>query len=281
MAKRGLGKGLQALIPETDAQKENSIEIKIRDVHPNQYQPRKDFDQDKLNELAQSIKEHGILQPILVTPFGKGYQIVAGERRWRAANIVGLKEIPAVIKEFTDQELMEIALIENLQREDLNIIEEANAYKQLMDEFSLTQEAIGKRLGKSRPYIANTLRLLTLSQDLQGYIKENLLSAGHGRALLAVESERVRDQLAKKTIDEKLSVRELEGFVQDLKKDTKKSKKKQTKTKSPFILELEENMQRVLGTKVNIVNKSKKGKIEIEYYSNEDLERILELISSK
>lgn len=282
LAKRGLGKGLQALIPEMEEHRQDSIEIKIRDIHPNQYQPRRDFDLEKLQELADSIKEHGVIQPIVVTPFNKGYQIVAGERRWRAASMIGLKEIPAVIKEYTQQQLMEIALIENLQREDLNAIEEASAYKQLIEEFSLTQEELGKRLGKSRPYIANTLRLLTLSTDLQDLIRNNQLSPGHGRALLSIEDPKVRDQIAKKVMEEKLSVRDLERLVQNLKKKKKVKRTDNTRTKSPFIIELEENLQRILGTKVNIHrNRNKKGKIEIEYYSDEDLERILDLISTR
>ncbi|RBP36684.1 ParB/RepB/Spo0J family partition protein [Garciella nitratireducens] len=285
VAKRGLGKGLSALIPETAEreEKENSIEIDIMQIQPNQYQPRKDFDQEKLQELACSIEEHGIIQPIVVTPMEKGYQIIVGERRWRAAHMCGLKTIPAIIKEFSEQEIMEIALIENLQREDLNIIEQAKAYKQLIDEFSLTQDDLAMRLGKSRSVIANTLRLLTLSNEIQELIKEDKLSPGHGRALLSIKDKDVRNILAKKVIEEKLSVRDLEKLTKNLKNKNQKKRKEQQKQKiikSPIILELEENLQKILGTKVNIINKNKKGKIEIEYYSNEDLERILEIITS-
>lgn len=285
-AKRGLGKGLSALIPETEEKEEkenNSIEISIKEIHPNQYQPRKEFDQEKLKELAASIQEHGIIQPIVVTSTKKGYQIIIGERRWRAAHICGLKTIPAIVKEFSEQEIMEIALIENLQREDLNAIEEANAYRQLIDEFSLTQDDLAIRLGKSRSLIANTLRLLTLSKNIQQFIKDNKLSPGHGRALLSMENNETRNLLAKKVIEEKLSVRELEKLTKDLKNKNQgknKRKQKQKSIKSPIILELEENLQKTLGTKVNITNKSKRGKIEIEYYSNEDLERILEIITT-
>nr|WP_283205636.1 ParB/RepB/Spo0J family partition protein [Garciella nitratireducens] len=280
-----MGKGLSALIPETAEreEKENSIEIDIMQIQPNQYQPRKDFDQEKLQELACSIEEHGIIQPIVVTPMEKGYQIIVGERRWRAAHMCGLKTIPAIIKEFSEQEIMEIALIENLQREDLNIIEQAKAYKQLIDEFSLTQDDLAMRLGKSRSVIANTLRLLTLSNEIQELIKEDKLSPGHGRALLSIKDKDVRNILAKKVIEEKLSVRDLEKLTKNLKNKNQKKRKEQQKQKiikSPIILELEENLQKILGTKVNIINKNKKGKIEIEYYSNEDLERILEIITS-
>lgn len=282
--KRGLGKGLSALIPETieEEEKNDSIELQIKDIHPNQYQPRKEFNQEKLQELAESIEEHGVIQPIVVSPLNEEYQIIVGERRWRAATICGLNTIPAVIKDFTQQEIMEIALIENLQREDLNSIEEANAYRQLMDEFSLTQDEVAQRLGKSRSFIANTLRLLSLPKDIQNLIKENKLSAGHGRALLSVKNRSVRENLVKKILEEKLSVRELEKMVKDSKDNDKKSSQKQKKAvvKSPILIELEESLQKSLGTKVNINNKNKRGKIEIEYYSNEDLERILEIITS-
>lgn len=283
MPKRGLGKGLQALIPEmeTDQEQEKSLDIKIKDIHPNRHQPRKEFDQEKLSELAMSIEEHGLIQPIIVSPTEKGYQIVAGERRWRAASMIGLEKIPAIVNEYTDQELMEIALIENLQREDLNIIEEGNAYKQLIDQFQLTQEQIARRLGKSRTLITNTLRLLTLSEELQTMIRENQLSAGHGRTLLAESDINKRKTLAARVIEDSLSVRDLEKIVQESKADKKKvskSNKKPTR-KSNIYIELEEKMQRVLGTKVNINHKNKKGKIEIEYYSEEDLDRIYEVIT--
>lgn len=285
MPKRGLGKGLQALIPEVEEKEEqgNSLDIQLKDIHPNKYQPRKEFNQEKLSELAMSIEEHGLIQPIIVSSTKKGYQIVAGERRWRAANMIGLESIPAIVKEYTEQELMEIALIENLQREDLNIIEEANAYRQLIDQFQLTQEQIAKRLGKSRALITNTLRLLTLSEELQAMISENQISAGHGRTLLAENNIEKRKALAKKVIEDQLSVRDLEKIVRDSKAEKKiipKSNKKIT-TKSNIYRELEDNLQRVLGTKVNINDKNKKGKIEIEYYSEEDLDRIYEVITEK
>lgn len=279
MAKRGLGRGLQALIPEMEEEKTVDLEIKIRDIYPNKQQPRRKFSREKLEELASSIKEHGVIQPILVSPSDSGYQIVAGERRWRAASLAGLESIPAIVKEFSEQEIMEIALIENLQREDLNIVEEAKAYKLLMDQFHLTQEEISNKLGKSRTAITNTLRLLNLSKELQSYLIDNQLSPGHGRALLTVENKNTRVTLAKKAIEEKMSVRELEKVVKNIKKDTQPLKA--AKNKSPLIIELEDNLQKTLGTKVLISHGRKKGKIEIEYYSNDDLERIMEIITSK
>ncbi|MCR1899255.1 ParB/RepB/Spo0J family partition protein [Irregularibacter muris] len=278
MAKRGLGRGLQALIPEMEEEKTVDLEIKIRDIYPNKQQPRRKFSREKLEELASSIKEHGVIQPILVSPSDSGYQIVAGERRWRAASLAGLESIPAIVKEFSEQEIMEIALIENLQREDLNIVEEAKAYKLLMDQFHLTQEEISNKLGKSRTAITNTLRLLNLSKELQSYLIDNQLSPGHGRALLTVENKNTRVTLAKKAIEEKMSVRELEKVVKNIKKDTQPLKA--AKNKSPLIIELEDNLQKTLGTKVLISHGRKKGKIEIEYYSNDDLERIMEIITS-
>lgn len=282
MAKRGLGKGLQALIPEIEEEKGDSLDIQIKDIHPNPYQPRKEFDQDKLSELAISIEEYGLVQPIVVTPGKKGYQIVAGERRWRAASMLGMDRIPAVIKDYTDQELMEIALIENLQREDLNPIEEANAYKELMDKFNLTQEQMAKRLGKSRTLIANTLRLLTLSDDLQVLIQNNQISAGHGRTLLAEGNTIKRKLLANRVVGEKLSVRELENIIKSSKVEKKTNKKirKTSATRLNIYNELEDNLQRALGTKVNILDRNKKGKIQIEYYSEEDLDRIYEIITN-
>ena len=282
MAKRGLGKGLQALIPETEEEKGDSLDIQVKDIHPNPYQPRKEFDQNKLSELAVSIEEYGLVQPIVVTPGKKGYQIVAGERRWRAASMLGLDRIPAVIKDYTDQELMEIALIENLQREDLNPIEEANAYKELMEKFNLTQEQMAKRLGKSRTLIANTLRLLTLSDDLQVLIQNNQISAGHGRTLLAEGNTIKRKLLANRVVGEKLSVRELENIIKSSKveKKTNKRIRKTSTTRLNIYNELEDNLQRALGTKVNILDRNKKGKILIEYYSEEDLDRIYEIITN-
>lgn len=275
--KRGLGKGLQALIPEVEEEKKDAIEINIKEIFPNKYQPRKEFDQDKLEELATSIKQHGVIQPIIISPKNRGYQIVAGERRWRAASMIDLEKIPAIIKEFSERQIMEIALIENLQREDLNIMEEARAFKDLIDQFNLTQEEIGERLGKSRTAITNTLRLLNLSKGLQKYISNNQLSAGHGRTLLSVKDENKREILAQKVISEGLSVRELESLVKKPKEEKKQELKKSNK-KSPLIVDLEDELQKTLGTKVTISHKKNKGKIEIEYYSNEDLDRLLEFL---
>ncbi|MDI6601578.1 MAG: ParB/RepB/Spo0J family partition protein [Thermoanaerobacteraceae bacterium] len=273
--KKGLGKGLQALIPETDSTSAN--EISLDEIITNESQPRKDFDEEALNSLTDSIKQYGVLQPILVTPIDGGYKIIAGERRYRAAKAAGLDKIPAVVRTITEEESMELALIENLQREDLNPIEEAIAYKTLMEEYSLTQEEIAKIIGKSRPAIANSLRLLNLDPRVRGLVENGKLSAGHAKALLGLESLGKQYELALKVISEDMSVRETEKMVSRLTENTKVKKIKDVK-KDPFIKDIENRLERALGTKV-LINKSKKGgKIYIEYYSDEELERIIEMI---
>lgn len=275
--KRGLGKGLGALIPESEEPDKNSIiEIKITDIEANEMQPRKSFDDETLADLSESIKEHGVVQPIIVRKLGNSYQIIAGERRWRAARMAGKRTIPAIVKECSNLEVMELALIENLQREDLNSIEEAQAYKSLIEEYNMTQEEISKKIGKSRPAIANSLRLLQLPQEIKNMIEEGKVTQGHARALLAIGSEKKQLEMAEKIINQQLNVRQIEKLV----KETKHKKKKEI----PFnnfqieINQLEERLKAVLGTKVTIQHKNNKGKIEIEYYSNEDLDRILELL---
>ena len=273
MAKKGLGKGLSALIPESDEQNDKGIiELKITEVEPNENQPRRNFNQEALNSLAESIKEHGVVQPIIVRKSDEGYQIVAGERRWRAARLAGVKNIPAVIKDYSDGQILEIALIENLQREDLNPIEEANAYKALMDEHNLSQDDIAKRLGKSRPAIGNSLRLLNLHDEVKDFLVEGKITAGHARALLAIEDHKRQIDMAKRIIEEGLNVRQVEKI------SSKKSVKNVPKEKSAEIIELEEKLRNFFGTKVNLVHSKKRGKIEIEYYSIDDLERILNLL---
>ncbi len=276
MSKKGLGKGLGALIRENDEVADNSImEIKITDIDTNESQPRKFFDSEALESLASSIKEHGVVQPIIVKKLEHGYQIVAGERRWRAARIAELKTIPAIVKDFSNVEVMEIALIENLQREDLNPIEEAIAYKSLLDEYNMTQEVISKRIGKSRPAIANSLRLLNLSENIRKKVIESKISAGHARALLAIEDEKKREEIANKIVENQLNVRDIESLAKE-----KKAVKKKEVSKDLELIEIEEKLKGFFGTKVNIVNKKSRGKIEIEYYNNEDLERILELLEN-
>lgn len=280
--KSALGKGLGALIPDMDNEivsdkNQGILEIDINKVTPNKFQPRKNFDEEKLQELSQSIKENGIIQPIIVNKSGKFYNIIAGERRWRAARIAGLKTVPVIEKDLTEKEIMEISLIENLQREDLNPIEEALAYRRLMDEFSLTQEEISVRVGKSRPVIANSLRLLNLDKRVIQYIVEGTISEGHGRVLAGIDSFELQYELAKRIIDDGLNVRQTEKLAKSL-NDNKSKKKEKVKT-DIYIKEIEDRLKIVLGTKVTINKGNKKSKIEIEYYSNEDLERILDIFN--
>lgn len=278
--KSALGKGLGALIPEINEvkEKESSVtEIDINEIMPNEKQPRKKFDEENIKGLAESIKEHGIIQPILVRKEGEYYKIVAGERRWRAARIAGLKKVPVIQKEMTDREMMEISLIENLQREDLNPIEEALAYKKLIEDFNLTQEQIAERVGKSRPVIANSLRLLNLDKRVIDFIIQEKLSEGHGRILASIENKETQFEIAKKIIEDELNVRQTEKIIKNIKE--KSNKKSDKPKKDTYIKEIEEKLMYQLGTKVSISNKKKKGIIEIEYYSKEDLERILDLFN--
>ena len=247
-------------------------------VEPNREQPRKDFDEDALLELADSIKQFGILQPLLVQKKKDYYEIIAGERRWRAAKLAGMKEVPVLIKNYTDQEIVEISLIENIQRENLNPIEEAMAYKRLLEEFNLKQDEVAERVSKSRTAVTNSMRLLKLSDRVQQMIVDDMISTGHARALLAIDDEEQQYNLANKIFDEKLSVRETEKLVKSLKNPKKQIKKE--KIEHTFVYEnLEERMKNVIGTKVSVNPKANgKGKIEIEYYSEEELERIYDLI---
>ena len=288
--KFGLGKGLNALIPEdtmildkkepkTEVKNEGYTLIDINLIKNNDSQPRKRFDDERIMELAESIKSNGIIQPLILRKDNNEYIIVAGERRWRAAKSIGIKEVPAIIMDLTEKQVLEISLIENIQREDLNSIEEATAYKKLINDFSLTQEQLSKRIGKSRVAITNTLRLLNLSDDVQQYIIEGVISEGHGRALLAITDSKLQCELAQNVIDDKLSVRELEMQIRKLKDNSGRSKSKSRKENNPYYKDLTERLENYFGTKVNITNKNNKGKIEIEYYSEEDLQRILEIIN--
>lgn len=298
-AKRnGLGKGLDSLIPNKtagksektsskkssdDSKKEDKtgeVMVKINSVEPNREQPRKDFDEDSLVELADSIKQFGILQPLIVQQKKDYYEIIAGERRWRAAKMAGIKEVPVIIKNYTDQEIVEISLIENIQRENLNPIEEAMAFKRLLEEFDLKQDEVAERVSKSRTAVTNSMRLLKLSERVQQMIIDDMISTGHARALLALDDEEQQYQLANRIFDEKLSVRETEKLVKAL-KDPKKMVKKE-KIEHTFVYEnLEERMKGIIGTKVSVNPKANgKGKIEIEYYSEDELERIYDLIMS-
>lgn len=295
--RNGLGKGLDSLIPnknekkpktsakiddrekkEEEVLKSGEIMVKINQVEPNRDQPRKDFDEDALVELADSIKQFGILQPLIVQKKKDYYEIIAGERRWRAAKIAGVKEVPVIVKEFTDQEIVEISLIENIQRENLNPIEEAMAYKRLLEEFNLKQDEVAERVSKSRTAVTNSMRLLKLSPRVQQMIVDDMISTGHARALLAIDDEEQQYILANKIFDEKLSVREAEKLVKALKNPKKEIKK--LKSEHTFVYDnIEEQMKNIIGTKVSVNPKANgKGRIEIEYYSEEELERIYDLI---
>ena len=281
--KYGLGKGLGALIPDDlSVQDDKDInkdvnKISINMIRANESQPRKSFDENKLNSLTASIKEHGIIQPlVLKKDEGDTYTIIAGERRWRAAKLAGLKEIPAVIMNVTEKQLLEISLIENIQREDLNPIEEALAYKKLIDDFNLTQEELSERVGKSRTAITNCLRLLNLDLRVQQYVIEGVITEGHGRAILGVDDKNFQFKLAQTVIDEGLSVRETEKLAKNMLHDNKRKRKE--KDENPYYIDIEEKLKSAFGTKVSIKSGRNKGKIEIEYYSEDDLQRIVELL---
>ncbi len=291
---KGLGKGLDSMIPDIIKEKKDQVEaakernqetlIAINQIEPNKGQPRKVFNEDGLIDLAESIKQFGIIQPLIVQKKGENYQIIAGERRWRAAKIAGLKKIPVIIKEYTPQEVMEIALIENIQREDLNPIEEALAYQKLIAEFKLKQDELAERVSKSRAAIANSMRLLKLGEKVQQMVIEDMISSGHARALIAVEDMDQQYNLATYIFDQKLSVRETEKLVKKvLDGATKESKKDTIVFSEEEILaynKIEEHMYNIIGSKVSIRKKQKnKGKIEIEYHSSEELERIIDLFN--
>ncbi len=294
-SKRGLGKGLDSLIPAAskttstakakETKKEKAPEgpvsiVNINKVEPNRDQPRVKFDEDALEELADSIKQFGVLEPLIVQDRKKYYEIIAGERRWRAAKIAGLKEVPVIIKNYTEQEIVEISLIENLQREDLNPIEEAKAYKRLLEEFNLKQDEVADRVSKSRTAVTNSMRLLKLTDEVQQMVIDEMLSSGHARALISVEDKDQQYELAQRIFDEKLSVREVEKLVKDLGREKKEKKKKEEDAALLAIYaKLEEKLKTQLGTKVSIVPKENgAGRIEIEFYSADELDRIMSLI---
>ncbi|MFU1719428.1 ParB/RepB/Spo0J family partition protein [Bacillus velezensis] len=281
MAKGGLGKGINALFNQVDLSEETVEEIKISDLRPNPYQPRKQFDNESLAELKESIIQHGILQPIIVRKSLKGYDIVAGERRYRAAKLAGKETVPAIVRDLSESLMREIALLENLQREDLSPLEEALAYDSLLKHLDLTQEQLAKRLGKSRPHIANHLRLLTLPESIQNLIAEGTLSMGHGRTLLGLKNKDKLEPLVKKVVEEQLNVRQLEQLIQQLNNNVPRETKKKEPVQDVVLKERESYLQNYFGTTVNIKRQKKKGKIEIEFFSNEDLERILELLSER
>jgi len=303
--KSGLGRGLDALFPEKTvsskseknvkeksiSEKKNKTEekvvlgngtmVKISKIEPNREQPRKKFDEDALLELSESIKQYGVLQPLLVSDKKDYYEIIAGERRWRAAKMAGLKEIPVVIKEFSDQQIVEISLIENIQREDLNPVEEALAYRRLIDEFHLKQDEIADRVSKSRTAVTNSLRLLKLTPKVQEMIVDEMISAGHARAILGISDPETQEMIALKVFDNKLSVRETEELVRKILKPSRKKEHSTNPAEDAIYESLEEKMKGITGTRVFIHRKkNNKGKIEIEYYSRDDLERIIDLFES-
>lgn len=296
MAVRGLGKGLDSLIPNTigdskkksveenradeDSKKQETM-IKITLVEPNRDQPRKNFDEDALLELSESIKQFGLLQPILVQDRNTYYEIIAGERRWRAAKLAGLKKVPVIIKNYTEQEIVEISLIENIQREDLNPIEEAQAFKRLLTEFNLKQDEVAERVAKSRTAVTNSMRLLKLCDEVQQMVISDMISTGHARAILSIEDVEQQYTIAQKIFDEKLSVREVEKLVKNLNKPAK-PKKENEKDLTFIYQEMEEKLKEVLGTKVTFTSKGKgAGKIEIDFFSHEDVDRLYELLTQK
>lgn len=282
MSKRsggGLGRGLDAIFQSNPKVDEPVNNVTITDLRPNPYQPRRVFDDDKLAELTNSIKEHGIIQPIIVRSAVRGYEIVAGERRWRAAQGAGLTQVPVVVRNFTDLQMNEIALIENLQREDLNPIEIAEAYTSLMEKFSITQEELAKKVGQSRSHVANLLRLLNLPVEIRDHVSRGTLSMGHARAILGLPDKKQQVQLAEKAIDEELSVREVEHLVNRLQQAAVPRETKKNKEPAPIIKQYEDVFRQRLGTGVKIHQGKKRGKIEIEYFSTDDLERILSLLA--
>lgn len=294
MASRGLGKGLDSLIPKStleDQKKKVSVSeekaktpetmVKISKIEPNREQPRKNFDEDALQELADSIKQFGLLQPILVQDKQTYYEIIAGERRWRAAKLAGLKEVPVIIKKYTEQEIVEISLIENIQRENLNPIEEAIAYKRLLTEFHLKQDEVAERVSKSRVAVTNSIRLLKLCDEVQQMVINDMISTGHARALLAVENPEEQYAIAQKIFDEKLSVREVEKLVKNIGKPAKVKSKVENPALEAIYNDIGERLKQKLSTKVMVSPKANgAGKIEIEFYNNEDLERLLDILNN-
>lgn len=292
---RGLGKGLDSLIPDTIGEKRGKADsgnktdsgnekqetlVKITKVEPNREQPRKNFDEDALLELADSIKQFGLLQPILVQDRKDYYEIIAGERRWRAAKLAGLKEVPVIIKNLTEQEIVEISLIENIQREDLNPIEEAQAYKKLLTEFHLKQDEVAERVSKSRTAVTNSMRLLKLCDEVQQMVIDDMISTGHARAILSVENPEEQYSLAQKIFDEKLSVRDVEKLVKNMHKPVKTKKVTENENLEIIYQDLEEKLKSALGTKVVISSKGDgAGKIEIEFFSHDDMDRLVEIFT--
>ena len=278
---KGLGKGINALFNNIEIEQGEVVkEINIKELRPNPYQPRKVFSEEAIEELKQSIMTHGILQPIVARKSIKGYEIVVGERRYRAASEAGLKTVPVLVREMDEQQMMELAVLENLQREDLNPIEEAFAYQILLERLNLTQDELAKRLGKSRPHITNHVRLLSLPDEVKNYISDGKISMGHGRALLALKNKDMLNKVVEKLLKEKWNVRQLEQYIHQINDNVpRETQTKQEPKKDVFIRQRETSLRERLGTTVTIKQTKKKGKIEIEFFSQEDLDRILDIIS--
>lgn len=280
MNKRSLGRGLDALIPSISIDEDDKVvEIPLTQLRPNPYQPRKTFNEESIQELASSIREHGVIQPIIVRSVIKGFEIIAGERRYRASQVAGKPTIPAVVKKLSDRDVMEIALIENIQREDLNALELAIAYQAIMDQFSLTQEELSAKVGKSRSHVANFLRLLQLPEEIKQYVSRGTLSMGHARAIAGIKTDAIKKSIANQSIDQQWSVRELEEVIKKLDESPKPDVKQKRKDKEdPYIIQIEDQLRNSFQTTVKIKDQNNKGKIELLYYSKDDLERLLELL---
>lgn len=277
MIKKGLGKGLEALIPGAESEEGSIVEVDINSIEPNINQPRKIFDSEKIKQLSESIRQHGVIQPLIVKKEKDFYKIVAGERRWRAAREAGVRKIPVVIREVSDREAMEIALIENLQREDLNPLEEAEAYQRLVSEFGMSHEEIALKVGKSRPAVANSLRLLNLAPRVKKMVQQGKISGGHARALLAINDYGRQGEAAETIVNKDMSVRETERYVNNL---LERKPKTGRNKKLDSLEDVEERLQSIFGTKVRISRSSKKGKIMIEFYSTEELTRLIDLMET-
>lgn len=280
MSRKALGRGLKALIPQAEEREEGVQELHISNIHPNPNQPRRHFEESALQELADSIRQHGVLEPLIVRPVDGSYEIVVGERRWRACQIAGVTVVPVLIRELSEREAMELALVENLQREDLNPMEEAEAYQRLLDEFGLTQEEVARRVGKERSTVANRLRLLGLRGRAREALVKGEITAGHAKALLSLNSELQRDSVVRRIMEEDLSVRQTEELVKRLQGRAKppKPSKETRQVRDVHWAAVEDEFRRVLGTKVNVVHQGSKGRIEIEFYDEEDVERILNVL---
>jgi ParB family chromosome partitioning protein len=281
--KMALGKGLGALIPDVEPEKEGQkdyLQCDIFLIHPNRFQPRRNFSKNELDELAQSIKEQGVIQPILVRRDDTGYELIAGERRLRAAKLAGFEKIPVVVKDASDIKMLEMSIVENIQREALNPIEEAEAYHRLITEFKLTQEKTAERVGKSRPAVANFLRLLQLPDDIKASMIDGTLSMGHARALLGIETNAQRNAAYRTIVSKKLSVRETEAFIKNLKPKKKTASKSSKSSEQRYFMDIADDLARYFGTKVQIIKHAQKGKVEIEFYSDDDLDRLLSLLKS-